>query len=429
MQFMSEVTRLHYPVDDTTLDNGLRVITNPDPLAPGVAVNLWYRVGSADEAPGATGFAHLFEHLMFAGSANVASGEHLATIQAVGGSANATTSFDRTNYFETVGPQALELALWLEADRMGSLDVGEQNLRTQRDVVKEEKRQRYDNVPYGDQLELLLQLNFPGGHPYAHPAIGSMADLDAATLDDVQAFYRTWYQPGAAVLTLSGALSVDQGHELAGRYFGDLPGVGVPANKPAPALPPHAGTPEVVVSRDVPRPMVHLCWRTPPLTHPDRLAVEVLLSLISDGQSSRLHRQLIRENELAEALGADDFGLARGSSLGVISVRAREGVDLAQITDTVVETLDDIITDGPRPEELARAKAGFEREWLAALAPIDERANQLSYYATLFDDPQRINHELAEIEQLEVPDIARAAARWFNPEARATLRYEIDGGN
>ncbi|NLA30139.1 MAG: insulinase family protein, partial [Propionibacterium sp.] len=183
---MLELTRLHYPVDDITLDNGLRVLTNPDPMAPGVAVNLWYRVGSADERPGATGFAHLFEHLMFAGSAHVASGEHLATIQSVGGSANATTSFDRTNYFETVGPQALELALWLEADRMGSLDVDEQNLQTQRDVVKEEKRQRYDNVPYGDQLELLLRLNFPENHPYAHPAIGSMADLDAATLNDVQ---------------------------------------------------------------------------------------------------------------------------------------------------------------------------------------------------------------------------------------------------
>lgn len=429
MQFMPRLTRLHYPVDDLTLDNGLRVLINPDPLAPGVAVNLWYRVGSADEISGATGFAHLFEHLMFAGSAHVASGEHLSAIQAVGGSANATTSFDRTNYFETVGPQALELALWLEADRMESLNVAVENLDTQRSVVKEEKRQRYDNVPYGDQLELLLRLNFPDSHPYAHPAIGSMADLDAATLDDVQAFYRTWYRPAGAVLTLSGAVSTEQGQALAQRYFGDLPAGPVPAGETVDALPPHAGLSELVVRRDVPRPMIHLCWRTPSLRHPDRLAVDMLFSLISDGQSSRLYRRLVRDQELAEGIGADDFGLARGSSLGLISVRPREGVELTRITDEIIATLDEIATAGPRPEELARAKAGFEREWLAALAPIEERADQLGYYATLFDDPQRINNELAEIQQLDLSDIATAAKRWLSPEARATLRYEIAEGN
>lgn len=428
MQFMLELTRLHYPVDDITLDNGLRVLTNPDPMAPGVAVNLWYRVGSADERPGATGFAHLFEHLMFAGSAHVASGEHLATIQSVGGSANATTSFDRTNYFETVGPQALELALWLEADRMGSLDVDEQNLQTQRDVVKEEKRQRYDNVPYGDQLELLLRLNFPENHPYAHPAIGSMGDLDAATLNDVQTFYQTWYRPSGAVLTLAGAITSAQGQELAHRYFAHLPDIPVPANEEIDPLPPHIGLPELVVSRAVPRPILHLCWRTPALRHHDRLAIEMLFSLISDGQSSRLYRRLVRDLELAEGIGADDFGLARGTSLGLISVRPREGADLSRITDEIISTLDDIATSGPRPEELARAKAGFEREWLATLAPVDERADQLGYYATLFDDPHRINTELTRIEQLDVDDIAAAAKRWLNPQARATLRYEVAEG-
>lgn len=428
MHFMPDITRLHYPVDDTTLDNGLRVVTNPDPLAPGVAVNLWYRVGSADEAVGATGFAHLFEHLMFAGSTHVASGEHLAQIQAVGGSANATTSFDRTNFFETIGTQATELALWLEADRMAGLDVDQHNLDTQREVVKEEKRQRYDNVPYGDQLELLLQLNFPEHHPYAHSAIGSMTDLDAATLDDVQAFYRTWYQPGTAVLTLSGALSTDQGREWADRYFGHLPGAAGAAgavNRQPDPLPPHHGLPELVVHRDVPRPMIELCWRTPALDHPDRLAVEVLFSLLSDGMTSRLYRQLVRDRELAEAVGADDFGLSRGTSLGMVAVRAREGVELARIDDAVLETIIDLAEHGPRDDELAQAKAGFEREWLSALAPIGERADQLSYYATLFDDPGRINRELAEIEQLETADITRAAARWLDPAARATLRYEV----
>ncbi|MEZ5202716.1 MAG: pitrilysin family protein, partial [Micropruina glycogenica] len=187
---------VHYPLHQATLDNGLRVIVNPDPSVPVVAVNLWYDVGSRDERPGRTGLAHLFEHLMFEGSANVTSGEHLATVQSVGGSANATTWFDRTNYFETVPTGALDLALWLEADRLASLQVTQHNLDNQRDVVMEEKRQRYDNVPYGDVMLHLVQLTFPADHPYGHPTIGSMDDLAAATLDDAKAFFATHYAPG-----------------------------------------------------------------------------------------------------------------------------------------------------------------------------------------------------------------------------------------
>lgn len=425
MQPMSELLQLHYPVDDSRLDNGLRVLINPDPQAPGVAVNLWYRVGSADELTGGTGFAHLFEHLMFAGSANVTSGEHLATIQAVGGSANATTSFDRTNYFETVGPQALELALWLEADRMASLNVDQLNLDTQRDVVKEEKRQRYDNVPYGDQLQLLLELNFPADHPYAHPPIGSMADLDAATLADVQRFYQTWYQPAGAVLTLAGRITVDQGRALAERYFGRLPAREVPPSCAPAALPTHTGLPELTVTRAVPRPMIHLCWRTPPVTAGDRMALELLLALLTGGQSARLNRELVRDRELAEGIGGFDFGLVQGSSLAVISARPREGVELAAIAEPILTTLTALAEQGPTQAELNRAKAGFERQWLAALAPVEDRADQLGYYATHFDDPLRINRELAEIEAITAEEIARAARDWLAPDKRATLRYLV----
>ncbi len=427
MQAMPQHLDLHYAVDDSRLDNGLRVLVNPDPQAPGVAVNLWYRVGSADEPEGATGFAHLFEHLMFAGSANVASGEHLATVQAVGGSANATTSFDRTNYFETLGPEALELALWLEADRMASLNVDQVNLDTQREVVKEEKRQRYDNVPYGDMLELLLQLNFPAGHPYAHPAIGSMADLDAATLADVQQFYQRWYQPSGAVLTLSGPIEIGRGRELAERYFGHLPAESVPANAAPQILPVHCDQPELVVERDVPRPALHLCWRTPDITAPDRTAIDLLLSLLGGGPSSRLHRDLVRDRELAEGVGGFDFGLARGTSLSVISARPRDGVELDALADPILAALVDIAEHGPSEAELARAKAGFERQWLSALAPVEDRADQLGYYATHFDDPLRINRELDEIESITTDEIKQVAGRWFVPDQRATLRY-LTGG-
>lgn len=416
---------VHYEVFDQRLPNGLRVVVNPDPIAPGVAVNLWYRVGSSEEPLGATGFAHLFEHLMFAGSANVASGEHLAAIQAVGGSANATTSFDRTNYFETVGPHALELALWLEADRMSTLTVDAANLETQRDVVKEEKRQRYDNIPYGDQFELLLDLNFGADHPYGHPAIGSMADLDAATLNDVQNFYRRWYQPSGAVLTLSGPITISQAMELAERYFGSLPNTPVPESAQAPPLTPHTGHPELVVHREVPRPMLHLCWRTPALTHPDRLAVDLLLSVLGEGQASRLHRTMVRDQELAEGLGTYDLGLAKQASLAMITSRPREDVNLDQLIPPVFETLAAIADGNLDDRELERAKAGYEREWLAGLAPVEERADQLGFYTTHFDDPTRINSEFAEIQAVTADDISAVARRWFDPAAAATLRYEI----
>ena len=183
----------------TTLDNGLDVIVDSDLTLPAVAINLWYNVGSADEQPGRDGFAHLFEHLMFSGTTSgIASGEHLATIEAVGGSANATTSFDRTNYFELVPPGALELGLWLEAERMAHLAVTEESLTTQRDVVKEEKRQRYDNSPYGDLLDAVLASQYDADEPYGHSPIGSEHDLDAASLDDVVAFHDRWYRPSNA---------------------------------------------------------------------------------------------------------------------------------------------------------------------------------------------------------------------------------------
>lgn len=200
----------------------MHVVINHDPTAPGEALNIWYRVGSADEQPGATGFAHLFEHLMFTGSAQVAASEHLSLLESIGGSANATTSFDRTNYFETVPPGALDLALWLEGDRLGSLTISDESFATQREVVKEEKRQRYDNVPYGDLQDLMIELNFPQDHPYGHLPIGSMADLDAATPDQARAFFARFYRPNNAFLTLSGPVDPQQALASVRRYLGDL---------------------------------------------------------------------------------------------------------------------------------------------------------------------------------------------------------------
>ncbi|MCT3010805.1 insulinase family protein, partial [Propionibacterium freudenreichii] len=220
----------------------MHVVINHDPTAPGEALNIWYRVGSADEQPGATGFAHLFEHLMFTGSAQVAASEHLSLLESIGGSANATTSFDRTNYFETVPPGALDLALWLEGDRLGSLTISDESFATQREVVKEEKRQRYDNVPYGDLQDLMIELNFPQDHPYGHLPIGSMADLDAATPDQARAFFARFYRPNNAFLTLSGPVDPQQALASVRRYLGDLD-PGPVDRQPSRGLPRHEGVP------------------------------------------------------------------------------------------------------------------------------------------------------------------------------------------
>jgi len=419
------VLEVRYPIAERRLDNGLRVLASHDPIAPGVTLNLWYRVGSGDDPEGGSGFAHLFEHLMFAGSAHVASGEHLALVESLGGTANATTSFDRTNYFETLPVHAAELGFWLEADRLVGLDVGQFALDTQREVVKEEKRQRYDNVPYGDRLALLLELNFPDGHPYAHPTIGSMADLDAAGLERVADFHGAWYRPEGASLAVVGPWADDEVFRLADRYLGAAavpPGPpGVPAS-PAP-LPAHTGVPRRAVVRAVPTSTVDVCWRTPPLGHPDELAVSLALDVLATGQACRLHRRLVRQASAAEAVGPLDLGLVRGTSLSVLSARPRGRHALEELEDAIVDEVVRLGADGPTPAELDRAQAGAEREWCQDLAATDTRADQINEFATLLDDPDRVNRHLDDLRRVTPDAVARAAATWLAPASRAVLDY------
>ena len=414
---------LHYPIVERMLDNGLRVIVNPDPTSPAVAVNLWYGVGSADESASRTGFAHLFEHLMFQGSANVPSGEHLASMQAAGGSVNATTSFDRTNYFEAIPVGALDLALWLEADRMQSLTVDQDNLNNQREVVKEEKRQRYDNVPYGDVVQLLLELHFPPDHPYHHPTIGSMAHLDAATLDDVQGFYGAWYTPTDATLVISGAVEEDSAFTRVEAAFGSHPGRRPPDHARPSPLPEHQGVPRTVVHRPVPRDAIHVGWRSPAPTHHDHLALDQALAVLGEGQSARLHRGLVRDLELSEGIGTTDFGLARGTSMALISARARDGVELGRIEEIVLDEVERLASEGPSDAELDRIHAGYERDWLLELASVDSRADEINNFAVLHGDAEGINTHLADYLAVTPDAVARAARDWLAPTARAVLDY------
>lgn len=414
---------LHYAISRHRLDNGLQLILSHDPTSPAVAVNLWYHVGSADEVAGRSGFAHLFEHLMFQGSSQVASGEHLSALQAVGGSVNATTSFDRTNYFETVPAGATELALWMEADRLATLDVSQANLDNQREVVKEEKRQRYDNVPYGDQLQLLLALNFPSDHPYGHTTIGSMDDLDAASLDDARGFFATWYRASNAVLTIAGPVEEDRALAMAERQFGHLPSLPAPTRTSAAPLPPHEGVPRLEVRRSVPRDALHLGWRTPPIGHPDHLAVEQALAVLGSGPTARLHKLMVRETGTAEGAGASQLALVQGNSLGLVSARARDGHTLEELEEQALAEVERLAAEGPTEQELDRSNASYEREWLTELSQVDSRADQFGAFTTLQDDPDLVNRHLAEVTAITVDDVARAARTWLVPGQHSVLHY------
>ena len=421
---------LDYPVVTATLDNGLRVVVSEDHAVPSVSVSLWVDVGSRHESPGRTGLAHLFEHLMFQGSELVAEGEHLACLMAEGGRANATTSFDRTAYVEAVPRGALELALWLEADRHGHLlpALTQDNLDNQRDVVVEEKRQRYDTVPYGDALERVCRLLFPEGHPYHHPTIGSMTDLAAASLEDVHAFYTAHYGPSTSVLTLVGDITAQEGLALADRYLGHLSDRTAPRPAPRAPLGPLPGPERVQVVSEVPAERLYLAFRLPAVTDPQFLACALALDALGSLGVSRLHNRLVRQEESASGCSASALGLRDGTSFGLLVVDVSQGVAPEQVERAVAEELTTFATQGPAAVELEASRADTERSWLEALAGYDERAELLSRAALLFDDPRQVNTYLDQIAAVTAEQVRAAASSWIVPEHVTTLVYQAEKG-
>lgn len=416
---------LHYELTEARLDNGLQVVVAPDPDAPGVAVNLWVEVGSADEAPGRTGFAHLFEHLMFQGSANLASGEHMATVEALGGTVNATTSTDRTNYFETVPRGALELALWMEADRFSSLAITPENFEAQRQVVKEEKRQRYDNQPYGDLLELLTAQHFPATHPYGHLTIGSMADLDAASLEEVSEFFDAWYRACNVRLVICGPVSPEDALGLARRHFGVLPHLPKPERRAMVERPiAHAST--VEVSRAVPHPLAYLSWPAPPASHADQPAIYLALSILADGHSSRLHRALVKHADVAHEVHSASLTHRSAASIAAILGRPAEGVPLEAMSSAILEEVGRLATSGPTAAELTRAVARYESDWLWELATATGRADAINQAWLMHGSPHHINSHLADVLSLTEENVAAAAALWLAPSSAHRLHYAAE---
>ena len=419
------MTRNAYPLARTTLENGLRVVVSEDHAVPNIAVNLWVGVGSRHESPGRTGLAHLFEHLMFQGSRNVASGEHFSLLMDQGARLNATTWFDRTNYFETVPTGALELALWLEADRHGHLldAVTQQNLDNQRDVVKEEKRQRYDNQPYGTALIDVYATAFPEGHPYHHPTIGSMEDLDAATLEDVHAFFRAHYGPNNTVLTLAGDLTPEHGFAMAERYFGDLPPIELHQRPLLPQLPPLQGAVRLDRVKDVPNDRVYVTFRLPVDATPEYHACAIAVDVLGGLASSRLMRRLVRRDETATSVGGWTMGLVDGVGLGALTIDVTPGADAEAAEAALCEELARFIEEGPDAAEMESVVADTERAWLSSLASLDERADHISQYTLLHDDPDYINHFVDHVRAVTPDDVRAVAGRWLQPESRAVVRF------
>jgi zinc protease len=416
----------HVSFSDRRLDNGLRVIVAPDHLAPVVAINLWYAVGSKHEVPGKTGFAHLFEHFMFQGSRHVGKAEHMAIVQGAGGVNNATTFFDRTNYFETLPSHQVELGLWLEADRMATLldALSQENLDNQRDVVKNEKRQSYDNRPYGSFYEKLMAAVFPPEHPYHHTPIGSMEDLDAASLADVTAFFRTWYGPNNAVLTVAGDVEEDAVFGAAERLFGPIP-----PTPPLPAfrMPPTAdligGEVRQVVPDAVPLERVHFGYRMPAYGTPEFDAMQVGAQILAGGKGSRLYSTLVREKRIAQDVVAFALPLVSGHSIFAGWATARPESDAVTAESAYLEELEKLAMQPVTEDELARARALIESSELGGVSRMEEVADRLSMFATYFDRPELINEQLERYLAVDAAQIQSVAQAVFRADNRAVVTY------
>ncbi len=381
---------LEFPLSDFRLDNGLRLIVQPDSSCPLVAVHVMYHVGSKNERPGMTGFAHLFEHLLFQGSEHVEGTSHLRLIQDAGGTLNGTTWFDRTNYFETLPNNRLDLALWLESDRMGFFlpAISQAKLDNQRDVVKNERRQSYENRPYGLAVETVLREAFPTGHPYRHPTIGYMEDLDRASLDDVRSFFRTFYAPANATLVIVGDVEVEHAADRVRYWFGEIEGEEPP---PPPAIPAGSGgNRPAIIHDDVTVPRVYLSFPAPSFTGAGFETVDVLASLLAEGRSSRLYRALVYEQQVAADVSAYAWPTEAVGMMWIVAT-ARPGVEAASLEEAIREVLEHFLATGPTSRELAGARNRSRRQLVQRLESVGHRADLIAHAAVYRDEPSYVN--------------------------------------
>jgi zinc protease len=415
-------SKFSVPIEYFTLPNGLKVVVSEDRTAPVVLVEVMYNIGFRIEPKGRTGFAHLFEHMMFQGSGQVKKMEHVALVQQAGGLVNGSTRFDYTNYFELLPSNALELALWLEADRMRSLDVSAENLKNQQNVVSEEVRVNVLNQPHAafEWLDIWQRANSNWNN--AHNFYGDLADLEAATLEDVRTFFKTYYAPNNAVLVVSGDASAADVRKLAEKHFGGIPRQPIPA-------PPDISEPAQKEERRFSRedklartPALAVAWHLPPRMTKDFFALSVLDPLVVGDESARLHQRLVRQDRLAMSVigGFNFLGTnwdMKGPMLFTMRVDYLNDKNAGQVLDAIESVLAEIREKGISEAELARAKTALRSSFLESVEgggiPMFGRSDLLAAFALFDNDPRRINTILDELEKVTVADVKAAAARWF----------------
>jgi len=421
-----------------TLPNGLQVILHEDHSTPIVAVNTWYLVGSGDEQPGRTGFAHLFEHIMFMGSQNVPVGMFDQWLEAAGADNNGSTTEDRTNYYEVLPSNALELALWLDADRMGwllpTMDLAKVDL--QREVVKNERRQSYDNVPYGRADETILAALYPSSHPYSWPVIGSMADLSAATLDDTKNFFRTYYAPNNATLAIAGDFDPVVAKQLVEKYFGSIPR--------GPAVNRRTAVPPVVIPSDkflvledkVQLPRLFYTWPTVKLFAPDDAALDILAQVLANDKNSRLYKKLVYDLQVAQSVRAFQES-SRLTGKFQVDVLPKPGQVPASIDKLVQAEIAGIINNGITQRELVRAQNSYRAQFLDRIASVLGKADALNSYNYFAGTPDYVQQDAARYDRVTVADVQRVASTYLGkpkivltvvPEGKKDLMLSAAGG-
>ena len=415
----ADTAKISLPASITTLGNGLQVALVEDHRTPIVAVNLWYHVGSKDEPVGRHGFAHLFEHVMFQGSKHVPEDTYFLQLERAGASSiNGTTEADRTNYFETVPRNRLELALWLESDRMGFLldHVDDKTFSSQREVVKNELRQNYENAPYGWVLRYVDEALYPPSHPYHHLTIGSPEDLDAATLDDVKRFFRTWYVPKNATLVVAGDIEPRATLALVDKYFGPIPGGAPPPRPPAPPAE-LSGETRLEVEAGVQLPRVQVSWLSPAYFAPGDAELDLLARVLTATKTSRLYKRLVYDEQIAQDVSAYQASRQLGSKFEIVAT-AKPGHTPEELLAAIDQELARVEAAGIDDGELARARTAFVAAEAFGLEGVAARANTVNMFIHYTGDPGYLPKNVARYEDATAASVRTTAVKWLVPNKR-----------